>query len=60
MPTDGDAARPPFAPSKLILHEVDLAPRWRHFKPEAMQFLVPKVVVSLAGFSGVYSAFCDV
>ena len=60
MPTDGYAARPPLAPSKLVLHEVDLASRWRRFKPEAMQLLVPKVVVSLAGFSGVYSPFCKV
>ena len=57
MAPDGDAARPPLAPSKLVLDEVNLAARRRHLEPEAMKLLIPKIAVSLAGFSGVYSAF---
>ena len=49
MPPDGDAARPPLAPSKLVLHEVNLAARGRHLEPEAMQLLIPQVAISLSG-----------
>jgi hypothetical protein len=60
MPSEGDTACPPFAPSELILNEVNLAARWRHLEPKAMQFPVPKVAVDLAGFGSIYSPFCDV
>jgi hypothetical protein len=45
MPPDGDPARPSFAASELILHEVNLAARRRHLEPEAMQLPIPQIAI---------------
>lgn len=55
-----DTPRSSAAPSKAILHEINLAPSRRHLETEAGQFSIPQVAVPLAGPGSVYSAFSDV